>query len=135
MATPPTIPLSALAGTIELPTGVDFKVTGSELVENFRVKDGEGLADQGYSVPVMTGRSLTGKITGYMTANEAGIADPNAITAFNDAPFTITFGPSQTVSGNCCVTRFTTVCKVGEIITFECDFESIGAYTSEWPAS
>lgn len=134
MPTSTTIPLTALGGSVTLPPGIDFKVTGGELVENFRVKDGEGLADNGYSVPVPTGRSLTGKITGTMTANEAGIADPNALSSFSNCTFTITFGPSQTVSGSCCVTRFSTVMKVGEITTFECDFESLGVYSSVWPA-
>lgn len=132
---PTTIPLTGLSGSITLPPGIDFKVDGGSLEENFRIKDGEGLADQGYSVPVATGRSLTGKITGYMTANEAGIADPNALSAFADAAFTFQFNNGQTVTGNCCVSKFSTTMKVGEITSFECDFESLGAYSSVWPAS
>jgi len=130
-----TVPLTGLTGLVTLPTGIDFKIEDGDVTENFRIKDGEGLIDEGYSIPVMTGRSLKGKVTGSMTANNAGIANPSAYTSFQNVPFTFTYTTGQTITGNCTVSQFRAVVKVGEITTFECDFESFGSYSSAWVAS
>lgn len=130
---PTLLPLTGLTGSVTLPSGIDFKVDSFSIAENFRDKDAEGLADLGYGYPVQTGRSLTGKITGSMTENEAGIANPGYV--FGNATFTFSFAAGQTISGTCCVSKFQAVVKVGEITTFECDFASVGVYTSTWPAS
>lgn len=131
---PTRIPFTALTGSITLPTGINFKIEKWDVQEDFRTADGEGLEDNGFSMPVQTGKSLKGTVTGSVTSNMAGIGA--GIGTFQDVPFTATLASGIAISGNCTVSKFRAVVQVGKITTYECDFESFGAYSEPtWPQS
>ncbi|HTV48057.1 MAG TPA: hypothetical protein VMG59_06395 [Phycisphaerae bacterium] len=123
--------LTGLNGSITLPTGITFKIDGGTLEEDLRQKDAEGFTDNGYQTGVLTGLGLKGTVTGFMTTDDPGIADTDALTKFSNVAFTFTFsGSGKVVTGNCNLTRFRAGMKVGEVTSFTAEFSSTGQYSS-----
>ena len=127
MSTPGAV-LTGLNGSVALISGIDFKINGGHVKESFRQKDAEGFSDIGFQFGVITGKGLNGTVTGWVTANELGIGNPN-ITAFENVPFTFTAATGFTYTGNCNVTEIDHALKVGEVQACSYSFSSVGQYT------
>jgi hypothetical protein len=135
----PVVPLSAINVVVTLPNGITFKQVAVDIKEDFRVRNAEGLADQGYTVPVITGRKSSGKVSGFLEDSDLGFG--NQTELFQGVTgFTVTYdngyGSNYKVTfPQITLENFMVSARVGDLTKCSFDFTSFGEYYTTFSGS
>lgn len=116
--------LTGLTASFTLPSGMNGKISGFNVGENFRWKDSEGFVDGGFQTGKLTGQGLDGQCVGYVTGSSLGLG-----TKWENVPMVATAQTGQQISINGTVSNIRWGAKVGENQTFTASFRSNGPYT------